>query len=489
MKNIIHYLKMAQPKDIIIIGDLMLDEYFFGTVNRISPEAPVPVLKEEKKEWCLGGAANVALNCKHIGCTVYLAGAVHTSDLEGSCVVSMLNQANIATQGIVRSAHRPTTCKKRILAKNHQLLRIDAEVSTPLSQTESEHIKAYFDAVIKPGAVVVLSDYAKGVVTDELAGYVIEQARKLECKVLVDPKGKSFLKYYGASFIKPNAKEFEEMVTSFNLNPTASLEQNGRELCNLLGLEGLIITLGEKGMAFVSPDYYFAIQGVSRDVFDLTGAGDTALAFLALGLANKLNLEECLKLANHAAAVAVSHLKTYAVSLDELVDRKYEPVEKIFYDWAPLKIELDWQRLDGKKVIFTNGCFDIMHPAHIHLLKECKKIGDILVVGLNTDESIKRLKGDDRPVNNLHFRSTMMAALGAVDFVVPFDQDTPAALIEYLKPDAIVKGGEYKPETMVGYDIVKAYGGQVLVIDTGLGHYSTTNIIKSMVNKNVEMPA
>lgn len=484
MKKMIMQLRAGGVKNILIIGDVMLDEYFFGSVSRISPEAPVPVLKSEHTDWSLGGAANVAANCKHIGFDVALVGLIGQQDYEGEKIVTMLHDLKISTAGIVRSCQRPTTCKKRFLAKNHQMLRMDSESCQGLSKKEFTDVVTAIDLLLKPSSMILISDYAKGVVSQELIDYVLERAQKLNCIVMVDPKGPNFEKYTGVDYLKPNAKEFAQIVDFFQLPANQSLEENGREICGLLDLKGLVVTMGEKGIVYIDQNRTVFSPAHKREVYDLTGAGDTVFAFLALGLANNFSIDECMKLANHAASVAVSHLKTYAVSLEELVDRSMEPAEKIYDDWALLKIELDWQRAEGKRVVFTNGCFDILHPGHMYTLKEAKKHGDILVVALNADESITRLKGPSRPINNLEYRATMMSVIGFVDFVVSFQQDTPQALIEYLRPDVLVKGGDYKKEDIVGYNFITSYGGVVHVIDY-LDGISTTAIIEKLSDKGM----
>lgn len=484
MKKMIMQLRAGGSKNVLIVGDVMLDEYFFGSVSRISPEAPVPVLKGEHTDWSLGGAANVAANCKHIGFDVALVGVIGQQDYEGEKILEMLSGLKISTAGIIKSSMRPTTCKKRFLAKNHQMLRMDSESSNDLTAKEFTDVVAAIDRLLKPSSMILISDYAKGMVSQELMNYILDKAKKLNCIVMVDPKGPNFIKYAGVDYIKPNAKEFGQIVDFFKLPADQSLEENGRKICELLTVKGLIVTMGEKGIVYIDRQQMIFSPAYKREVYDLTGAGDTVFAFLALGLANNFALSECMRLANHAASVAVSHLKTYAVSLEELVDHLMEPAEKIYNDWASLKIELDWLRAEGKRVVFTNGCFDILHPGHISTLKEAKKHGDILVVGLNADESIRRLKGPLRPINNLGYRATMMSAIGLVDFVVSFDQDTPQALIEYLRPDALVKGGDYKKEDIVGYDFITSYGGSVHVIDY-LAGVSTTAIIKKLTDKQV----
>lgn len=478
MKQLITRLKQQKGKPVLIVGDVMLDEYFFGNVHRISPEAPVPILLEQEKEWSLGGAANVAANCKHVGLDVDLIGVINSDDAEGKRFLSHLQANKIATNGIIHSIDRKTTCKRRFLSQKHQMLRLDTESTHPLTARELLAIEARIAALLKPDSIILVSDYAKGVVTRELMHFIRDIAKERGCQLLVDPKGPDFEKYQGAGIIKPNLREYQQMVSHFRLSPKATLEENARELCRILGLGGIVVTLGERGMIYVSPTTSISSPAYRREVYDLTGAGDTVFSFLALGFAHNVSIEDCLVLANNAASVAVSHVKTYAVSLEELINRAYAPEEKIFHDWAKLKIELDWLRAENKRVVFTNGCFDIMHPGHVHTLKEAKKLGDILVVALNTDESVRRLKGPTRPVNDLAFRSTMMAALGMVDFVVSFNEETPAAVLEYLRPDVLVKGGDYKKEDVVGHDLLASYGGQVHIIDFVPGH-STTGIIKA----------
>ncbi len=480
MKQIIKDLKNCGTKEIIVIGDVMLDEYWFGSVVRISPEAPVPVLQQTNKEWCLGGAANVAANCKHIGCNVSLIGVIGANDDEGNRLLTMVRDIGIDTTGLVKSTYRATTCKKRMMVKGHQLLRVDSECEQSLNAHELNELLSRIDARLVPGVTVVISDYAKGVVSGDVLAHIIKKSKTLGCLLLVDPKGTNFNKYAGVHYIKPNLKEFNQMVVSFNLPSDNSLIENGQKICKILSLRGLFVTLGERGIQYISEDESYYCSVFKREVYDLTGAGDTVLAFLAFTLSNGVSIEHCLQIANCAAAVAVSHLKTYAVSLDELIDRKSDSGEKIFYDWMHLKIELDWLRRGGKRVVFTNGCFDLLHSGHIHLLKEAKRLGDILVVALNSDESVRSLgKGPGRPINQLEERAILIAALGVVDFVVSFDQGTPKQLIEYLSPDILVKGGDYTVESVVGYDYVNSLGGNVMVVDYVPGR-STTSMVKKI---------
>ncbi len=484
MKNLINQIKKSSLKDIIVIGDVMLDEYIFGSVSRISPEAPVIVLKEEKKEWSLGGAANVALNCKHIGCNVNLVGIINDSDYAGKKILSMLADNGISASGLVQSSERVTTCKKRALNNSHQLLRIDTEDNKALSKKEFVSVLERISKLIKPNSVILVSDYAKGVVTKELLNNIIDLAAKNNCKVLVDPKDKIFEKYKNTNYIKPNYKEYCLMLDFYGLSVNDSIVKNGKIICEKLSLDGLIVTLGEKGIHFVSCNDDVFVPALKKEVYDLTGAGDTVFAFLALGLASGLQIKQSLKLANHAAGVAVSHLKTYAVNLDDLLDKNIYQTEKIFNDWTMLKVELDWLRLEGQKVVFTNGCFDLLHSGHLYLLNKAKALGDVLVVAINTDDSVKRYKGDDRPIKTLQERINVMSALGMVDFVVPFSQDTPKELIEHLKPDVLVKGGDYKKDKIAGADFVLSNGGKVEVVDYQ-PNFSTTNLV--LASKKIEV--
>jgi D-beta-D-heptose 7-phosphate kinase/D-beta-D-heptose 1-phosphate adenosyltransferase len=478
MKDIINQLKESSLKKVIVIGDLMLDEYIFGSVRRISPEAPVPIVDEQKKEWSLGGAANVALNCKHIGCNVSLIGLTGKNDFANKKLRTMLKENNISLEGIIESSSRSTTSKKRIMAKHHQLLRIDKEDRSPLNKEELSSLLTKLVPCITKNSIIVVSDYAKGVITTQVMKEIITHARNQKCMILVDPKGPNFDKYKGADYIKPNFNEFNEMLIFFELDPNQPFVENARKICKLLSLKGLIVTKGDKGIHFVTSHESVCLPAAQREVFDLTGAGDTVIAFLSLGLLNNLPMRTCLELSNRAAAVAISHIKTYAVSLDELIDKNEEPTEKYYSEWNKLKNELDVLRKEKKRIVFTNGCFDLLHSGHIHCLKEAKKHGDILVVALNTDESTKRLKGNSRPIKPLRERAHVMAAIGVVDFVTSFKEDTPANIIEFLKPDIITKGVDYIGKKITGDDIVKKYGGKTVRIGWKNDHSTTTLVQK-----------
>ncbi|QQR49372.1 D-glycero-beta-D-manno-heptose 1-phosphate adenylyltransferase [bacterium] len=479
MKDLINFIKRGGRKNVIIVGDLMLDEYLFGSVDRISPEAPVPIVREQHREWQLGGAANVAANCRSIGFDVALFGVINPYDRSGKKFCELLEKNNISKENLIFSETRSTTNKLRVMSRNHQCLRIDHEDREPLTDKERMLLIERVKKNIKPESVLLLSDYAKGVIDRYLVDYMVGLARQNNCIIVADPKGPDFDKYQGIDYMTPNLSEFAQIVHYFGLDRHHSLVDNARKIIKQLNMTGMMITMGEQGIHFVSADADFHSPACKREVFDLSGAGDTVVAFLALGFAHKLDLVVVLRLANHAASIAISHLKTYSVSLEELIDRQADVAEKIMYDWARLKIELEWLRSEGKRIVFTNGCFDILHSGHIHLLKEAKKRGDILVVALNTDASVQRLnKGPERPINSLSERATIMSALSVVDFVTAFDQDTPREILEYLRPNVLVKGGDYKREELAGYDLLMSYGGEVFTIDMVPGRSTTSTIQK-----------
>jgi D-beta-D-heptose 7-phosphate kinase/D-beta-D-heptose 1-phosphate adenosyltransferase len=481
-ESLVRALKISDSKNIVVIGDLMLDEYLIGHVGRISPEAPVPVIREQRREFSFGGATNVAVNCKRVGCNVHMIGIIGNRDWPGEQLISMLSKKNVFIEGLVKSPDRITTRKKRIVAQQQQLLRIDSEQTHKLTRFERDNLMCNIHTVIKPGYLVLISDYAKGMIDRQIIQEIMDRAKVCNSIVVADPKGPYFGKYRGIHYLKPNMKEFLQMLDYFDLNRENSIVDNGREICENLKLRGLIVTMGEKGIQFISPEENIFYPAHKREVYDITGAGDTVLAFLAVGLVNGLEMAECLELGNLAASVAVSHRKTYAVSLDDLLADKKEANEKIYPEWRSLEEVLGWLRTEEKKkIVFTNGCFDLLHSGHIFLLQQAKKRGDVLVVALNTDESVKRYKGDARPIKTLEERAKIISAIDVVDYVVFFDQDTPAKLINRLKPDVLVKGGDYEVEKIAGYDAVISYGGKVEIIEYQEG-LSTSNLVKSMKN-------
>lgn len=491
MKEIINQLKLFKKKEVLVIGDVMVDEYVVGNVERISSEAPIPVVKEVSHDYCIGGAGNVAANCVEIGFKATIISIINDSDFAGQKILSLLKNSKMPISGIIKSKSRKTTHKKRIVSKNQQLLCLDSEDVKPLSKSELKLACEKIDLLMKPSMVILISDYDRGFITPEFVEYIIKKASILKCLVMVDPSGPDYLKYKGADYIKPNLKEFNEILSFLNLNVSNDIIKNGLEVCKKIQCKGLFVTMGERGIQYISPELRLNSPTQAKEIYGLAGAGDTVFAYLALCVSCNLPFDISLMIANKAAAIAVSHVRTYTVGLDELINKEIEFSEKIFTEWPHLKIELDWQSLGKKKVVFTSGCFDILHAGHVYLLKEAKKLGDILVVGINSDESIKRLgKGSGRPVNVFENRANIVAALGMVDFVVKFDQSSPKELLEYLRPDVFVKGGDYvasknskNDELFKNFidecDVVKKYGGAIKMIEL-IPDLSTTNIIKKI---------
>ncbi len=484
MEDILNRIEGKDGKPILVIGDLMVDEYFWGRVDRISPEAPVPVVRETKREWSLGGAANVALNIKKLGCDVSVVGLIGSFDIKGQKFLELLEDEGISSEGIVKSCHRTTTTKKRILVGINQLLRLDTEDDYPMVEEDVIGLFSNLRKLAKENSVILVSDYAKGVITPLTLAEIRGLASERNCIVVVDPRGADYGKYFGVDYLKPNFNEYGEMIKYFKLDVDDSIEANGKKICELMGLKGLLVTLGEKGMQFVSAEESFFLPAHKQEVFNLTGAGDTVLAFWAVGLSRGLSVKDSLMLANKAAAISVSHLNTYAVTFDDIRrSDSHNTSSKIVNDWKKLHSIVEDLRRRGNRIVLTNGSFDLLHSGHIYLLEEAKKQGDVLVVAINTDASVRRYKGPGRPIKPLEDRQKVIAAIGVVDFVVSFNQDTPYELISLLKPDVLVKGGDYKVNEIVGHDIVLQNGGTVFVAKYQDG-FSTTNIIKAAVLKS-----
>lgn len=480
MKELLQKVIQAERKKILMLGDIMLDEYLFGVVDRLSREAPVPIVKEEKRELVCGGAANLVRNLQRGGCSVDVIGLIGGADSAGKQLLELFKQHTIPTEGIVCSATRKTTCKQRIVVQNQQLLRVDIQDEAPLTDADCSLLMQRFDLFHDSNTLVLLSDYGSNILDATLIAYVVKRAHELGNIVISDPRGPDFEKYYGVDYLKPNHKEFDAMVDYFGLPRTASLIENGLMICQTLGLKGLIVTLGGDGIQYISPSEILFSPGFKREVFDVSGAGDTVLAYVAIGLLAQLPLRDALKLANYAASIAVSHHKTYAVGIDDLIeDQHIESKEKVVHSWQHLKEKLDYERKKGKRIVFTNGCFDLLHSGHLFVLEEAKKCGDLLLVALNSDESITRLKGIQRPIRPLFERARLMAALGVVDYVGVFGEDTASAFIEYLKPDVVVKGGDYQAEKLPEYPMISSYGGTVVIVNYQKG-LSTTNIVSKI---------
>ncbi len=456
-------------KRILVMGDVMVDRYIFADVSRISPEAPVPVAHVQKEEWFLGGAANVAANIRTLGGECSIIGLVG-DDEAGSRFTQLCDKAGIDASGIIKT-QLPTTLKSRVIGGNQQLLRLDHEQKT---------VNPYEDAVLTNFEkhkssldLVIVSDYAKGFVTSR----IMEHLKRSGVKILVDPKPENFAQYNDVFLIKCNRVEATAVTKMADAGEMDSVAI-GMALVSKTHAH-ILYTRGKDGMSlFEREGAVTHIPSHAKEVYDVSGAGDTAMAALALGIASGATLCEAAIIANHAAGIKCAKMGTSPVTINELTCGMDANEGKI-KEWDELERILGRYRNAGKKIVFTNGCFDILHPGHTTLLRKSKEYGDILVLGLNTDASVSRLKGPSRPVVNQHDRAEVLAALSSVDYVTFFDEDTPLRLIELVKPDVLVKGGDYVPATIVGNDFVAARGGKTVIINLVDGK-STTNIVNRM---------
>ena len=458
---------------ILVAGDAMLDEYWFGETQRISPEAPVPVVQRREMQTRAGGAANVATNLAALGARTTLA-AVVGDDAPGELIRTALHDAGVQPELVIAAGCR-TAHKLRVLAQQQQLIRLDAEES--LAAAAPEFQKTY-ERCLRDAEAVVLSDYAKGTLAD--AAGLISAARKADVPVLVDPKGQEFDKYRGATVLTPNQSEFLAVA-----GPCADENEflaRGTRLCAELELDALLVTRGAQGMSlFQANAEPVSLQAHAREVFDVTGAGDTVIATLAAAVAAGMPLDEGAQLANVAAGVAIAKIGVATVSRRELrfaLHRRGRGGGGVVEPESLVDVVAE-ARSRGNRIVFTNGCFDILHAGHVAYLEEAKSLGDYLVVGVNDDDSVRRLKGEQRPIVGLEDRMAVLAGLAAVDWVVPFAEDTPQLLIEALLPDVLVKGGDWKPDQIVGSDVVLANGGEVRSLQFRAGR-STTNIVDSI---------
>lgn len=470
-------------KKILVIGDVMLDEYYYGSAERISPEAPVPVFNYKRENSVLGGAANVAANIAAniaANCSnVYLM-AVIGEDLNGVKMVNLLVEKGIDTSFIIKDRSRITTVKTRLLAQNNQqLIRIDSEDRQDISRDIETALLSILTSGIKKFDIILISDYLKGLLTLRFTQEIIRIANEHGIKIIADIKDKNLDKYRGAYLLKPNKRELEDL-TGCSLKTDDDIVGAIRLLKSKTDAKSCLVTLGSRGMVFLDQNNEIHYENaLAKQVYDVTGAGDTVLAYLGLCFANGLKSEDCIKISNIAAGIKVGKVGTSTVTLKEIIDyiqsqnrrnQKYEEMS------SADNLEALNSARKGKTVVFTNGCFDILHVGHIRYLKKARDLGDILVIGLNTDQSVKRLKGEKRPIISEDERAEMLESLSFVDFVIKFDQDTPYELIKLIKPDILVKGGDYSPEQVVGKDIVEGYGGKLEIIELIEGA-ATTNII------------
>lgn len=463
------------PVRVLVAGDLMLDRYWSGETGRISPEAPVPVVRVSQEHERPGGAGNVALNISALGAASTVVGVVG-ADGNGTALGNLLRARDKVATDLVTLPDYPTITKLRVLSRHQQLLRLDFE--EPYSHGRLPSLLPLLQRHLARSDVVILSDYGKGALHDSQA--LITAARAAGKPVLVDPKQLDFSFYRGATLVTPNRAEFEAVAGPCRSDE--EFETKGRAVMEQFELEALLITRSEQGMTLLqrgAPALHIPAQ--ARDVFDVTGAGDTVIATLAVAFAAGMALESAARLANVAAGIVVGKLGAATVSVAELRHAMYALNDQLrgVFSEEELLLRVADARAHGERIVMTNGCFDILHAGHVAYLEQAARLGDRLIVAVNSDESVKRLKGAERPIVPLEQRMAVLAGLAAVDWVVPFGEDTPERLICRVLPDRLVKGGDYKPEQIAGGQCVTAHGGEVVILDFKDG-CSTSHIIRSI---------
>lgn len=464
----------------LVFGDYMVDKYIVGNVRRISPEAPVPVLEVTSKESKLGGAGNVVNNIIALGAAVRTIGYVGSDD-DGSWLIAQLerNGADISFMKKLSKVH--TICKTRVISRHQQFLRYDEERIEDIPADYELFIIENMDKIMKGIHVVVISDYNKGAVRESVLQHIIEYAKASGIPVIVDPKGKDYNKYRGATICTPNTDELS-VVSNQNLNSEEAVLKAGIDLCRKTDLQYLLLTRSEKGISLFihNKNEKIDFPSVPKEVIDVTGAGDTVVSVVALLYAAKFSIEECCRIANIAASVVISKFGASTISNSELIHALSNNMQNKLLDKSTVESIVKNLKNRKKKIVFTNGCFDLLHAGHLSSLKKAKSFGDVLIVAVNSDESVKRLKGDLRPIISQMDRIELLSALECVDYVILMEDDTPVNLIRLIKPDISVKGIDWKDKLVPEKSIIEEMGGKIEFIELEAG-LSTTNIIKKIV--------
>ena len=467
-------IKLNKKPNILVIGDLMIDHYLWGSCDRISPEAPVQVVNVKKESSVLGGAGNVINNLVTLGSVVDVISVIGNDSVANE-LKSLLEKIDVPTSNLVVENNRKTSKKSRLIASQQQVLRYDMESIDDINENSHKQIIQTLEKNIDKYSSIILSDYGKGVLTTNLTKEIIKIANKNSIKVLVDPKGKDYSKYKGSYTLTPNKKEAME-ATNIDIKDESSLIEALKSLKTQCELEVSLITLSEQGIA-IFDDELTIKPTVAREVYDVTGAGDTVIASIAFALGNNLDIKDAIYFANLAAGVVVGKIGSATTTLDEIYEYEYSLHKsnstshiKTFDEIKTLSSKLHSQ---GKKIVFTNGCFDILHVGHVKYLEVAKSYGDVLILGLNADSSVKKLKGPTRPINSQDDRAYILASLESVDYVVIFEEETPYELIKLIKPHVLVKGGDYEGKEVVGQDIADE-----LKLVQFVDGKSTTNTIK-----------
>ena len=478
--ELIKILERAPTVRVLVVGDVMLDRFVYGSVARVSPEAPIPVLDVVRSADSAGGAGNVARNLASLGARATLIGVTGT-DAWAADLEALLASLPSIEAHLIADPERPTTVKTRYVADSQQVLRADRELRADLGAPVAAQVLAQFQRSLGTADVVVLSDYAKGVLSEGVTRAAIAAARAAGKPVIVDPKARDFEKYTGVTVLTPNRLELQS-ASGFECSSDEAVEVAARKFLDRNICTTVVVTRGKDGMSIVSKGQSAAhLRTVARQVFDVSGAGDTVVAALSLGIAAGADMVAAAELANLAAGIVVGKLGTAVVSAPELIEQRAAlgaraEDSKIFTLASALAMARAW-REQGARIAFTNGCFDLLHPGHVSLLDQAKRSADRLIVGLNSDDSIRRLKGPARPIQSEISRATVLSSLKFVDAVVIFAEDTPIELIRALEPEVLVKGADYTLDQVVGADFVISRGGRVLLADLVEGH-TTSGMVK-----------
>lgn len=483
---LIDILKFDQCR-LLVVGDLMLDEYLWGEVDRISPEAPVQVVAIQKEDFALGGAGNVVNNAVALGAKVSVVGVIGTGR-NGRLLLKRFNELGVDTAGIIQEPDRATTQKTRIIAANQHVLRIDRETKQDISGPTLDKMIRFILDKMPDIDVVLISDYGKGLITKNLLSKVTASAKKYKKMIIVDPKGLDFSKYSGVSLLTPNKKE-AALASGVEINNESSLEKAANKFLENLSLDNLLITCGKDGMVlFEKNKEPFRVKAEARQVFDVSGAGDTVLAVFGLAVASGASIHNSVAIANTAAGIVVGKVGTATVSRQELasaIKTDDHGLPAKYKDLFELPALVEDLKKKGKRLVLTNGCFDLLHAGHIMLFSASKQLGDILVVAIDDDESVKKLKGSGRPVLNAKERSRILSALDAVDYVVVFSSHELKKLIEIIQPDVLTKGSNYTSKEVFGRELVEKYGGRVKLIPV-TENISSTRIINNIKSSRQE---
>jgi D-beta-D-heptose 7-phosphate kinase/D-beta-D-heptose 1-phosphate adenosyltransferase len=480
IRNILSRLK---GRKILVVGDLMVDEYVWGKIERISPEAPIQVVDVQSRNRVLGGAANVVGNLANLGAKVYIASVVGR-DQNGGLLKDRFRDEGIRIQGLLIDPKRTTSIKTRIMSQNQQLLRIDEEHRQPIGRTTERRLLTYIQKRVRDCDAVILSDYGKGVLTKRVLKETISAAKRAGKIVTADPKGREYARYRGVTCLTPNRREAEE-ATGEEIRRPREIRRAAAMLQKLLKSRACLITLGKDGMALLEGEKFAAIPTVAREVYDVTGAGDTVIAVFSLVASAGFELGTAARIANIAAGIVVGKVGAARVTAHEIIEylrRSADSGKRKIMEIQELQEKVQRLKEQGKTVVFTNGCFDLLHVGHIQYLQEARSLGDCLIVGLNSDRSVRRLKGKLRPFISQDERAQILSALDCVDHLIIFDELTPLKLIRRLKPDRLVKGGDYRKSEVIGGDYVESYGGLVDLVPVTKGR-STSEIVHRIVER------